>query len=68
MPGSPLYFSPEMLRESILGLNDDVWSLGIICYEILCGYFPFDISSPSELSNIFEKEIRQFPSGTDQFL
>lgn len=32
MFGSMLYFSPEMIRESILGLNDDVWSLGIICY------------------------------------
>ena len=41
MMGSPLYFSPEMLRESILGLNDDVCYLGIICYEILCGYYPF---------------------------
>lgn len=41
--GSPAYFSPEMMRQSVTHLHDDVWSLGIIMYELACNYYPFDI-------------------------
>jgi serine/threonine-protein kinase len=41
--GSPLYMSPEQLRSSKnVDLRADIWSLGVIVYEMLGGRAPFD--------------------------
>jgi len=40
--GSPMYMSPEILmRERYNPLSADVWSLGIVLYELLTGRTPF---------------------------
>ena len=37
------YASPEMLAcRKYLGVETDVWSLGVILYTLLCGGLPFD--------------------------
>jgi len=35
--GTPLYQTPEMIRENKSGLFTDLWALGCIIYEISCG-------------------------------
>jgi serine/threonine protein kinase len=41
--GSPLYMSPEQLMSSRnVDTQADIWSLGVICYELLTGKLPFD--------------------------
>lgn len=47
--GSPAYFSPEMIKTKKYNRKADIWCLGIIFYEVLCGYFPFDISNHKDL-------------------
>jgi serine/threonine protein kinase len=40
--GSPSYAPPEIIRgEPYDGLKSDMWNLGVILYELLSGYLPF---------------------------
>ncbi len=41
--GSPWYMSPEQLHSvPTIDARADIWSLGVIIYELLCSHVPFD--------------------------
>ena len=41
IPGTPLYMSPEQVRSDELDKRSDIFSLGVLTYEWLCGQKPF---------------------------
>jgi serine/threonine protein kinase len=50
--GSPLYFSPEQARGEAPSPASDVYSLGVVMYELLCGTPPFTASTSDELARL----------------
>jgi len=48
--GSPLYMAPERMRSATaVDPRTDIWSLGVILFELVSGEFPFDSASAPEL-------------------
>jgi serine/threonine protein kinase len=39
--GSPAYMSPEQIREQTLNVQTDIFSLGVVMYQLLTGHLPF---------------------------
>jgi serine/threonine-protein kinase len=56
--GSPVYMSPEQLRNAKdIGPRADIWSLGVVAYELLTGKPPFDGDGVGEIfAAILEKD------------
>ena len=47
--GTPQYMSPELIKENKLSFKNDIWSLGIIFYQLLVGVCPFDSNITEEI-------------------
>lgn len=43
--GSPAYMSPQQVRELALDHQTDIYSLGVVMYQLLTGQLPFQASS-----------------------
>ena len=52
MLGSPIYMAPEVLRGEIYTIKADIWSLGVVVYEMAFGFCPFQESSIARLINV----------------
>ena len=50
--GSPAYMSPEQLADLPLDHRTDIYSLGVLTYQLLTGHFPFHAPSVGELMRL----------------
>ena len=49
--GTPKYMAPEQLQGSVIDARTDVFATGVILYEMLAGYLPFEASTLAPIAN-----------------
>lgn len=60
--GTPLYMSPELVKEQPYDASSDLWSLGVILYELYVGQPPFYTNSIYSLINHIVKDPVKYPN------
>ncbi|NUO47531.1 MAG: serine/threonine protein kinase [Polyangiaceae bacterium] len=75
MLGSPLYMSPEQMKASgDVDARTDIWSIGVILYEMLTAVSPFDAATiPMICANVLSMpppklEMANAPEGLERIL
>lgn len=53
--GSPLYMAPEILRDRKYSEKSDIWSLGVLLFELLTKEHPYSCTSKTELWDMAKK-------------
>src|SRR5437588_6389995 len=61
--GTAAYLAPEQARGEEAGARADIYSLGVVAYQLLSGRLPYEASSLSELAL---KQQRESPAPLDQ--
>lgn len=63
--GTPAYMSPEQVKGELnaLGPNCDIYSLGVILYQLLTGHLPFE----GETFTVLAKLLTQDPTPPQEF-
>jgi serine/threonine protein kinase len=61
---TPAYAAPEQIRGEQVGIHSDVYSLGVVLYELLAGRLPFNLSSctPAQAEKVLTEQEAAKPS------
>ena len=59
--GTPEYLAPEMIKKEGHDTSIDIWDLGVLMFELLCGKPPFGGSTQGELFSNIKKHRINWP-------
>ena len=61
---TPAYAAPEQIRGEQVGIQSDVYSLGVVLYELLAGQLPFNLTkcTPSQAEKVLTEQEAEKPS------
>jgi eukaryotic-like serine/threonine-protein kinase len=61
---TPAYAAPEQIRGEQVGIQSDVYSLGVVLYELLAGQLPFNLTkcTPSQAEKVLTEQEAERPS------
>ncbi len=62
--GTPEYMSPEQCHGDEVTIQSDIYSLGVILFEMTCGRLPFTGSKPIEIA---VKHVQEQPPAPEMF-
>ncbi|XP_040923138.1 myosin light chain kinase, smooth muscle-like isoform X2 [Toxotes jaculatrix] len=60
MHGTPEFVAPEVINYEPVGLETDMWSIGVICFILLSGESPFQGNSDAETLALVTKAQYEF--------
>ena len=60
--GTPLYMSPSSITQNHYSAKSDIWSIGVIFYELLFGMVPWQADSDKVLVDLMTKKPLSFPA------
>ena len=60
--GSPIYMAPEILQNIKYNNKADIWSIGVIFYELLTGETPYKVKQYNELIDSIKHKDIKIPS------
>ena len=60
MSGTIAYMAPEVIESDQCDYKQDIWSLGVILYSLLCGNVPFSGKSREEVRRAILKDQLEF--------
>ena len=58
LTGSPMYMSPEVVKEEVAGPQSDIYSLGVVMYKLFTGEVPF---KPGNLHSVMYQIVNHSP-------
>mmetsp|Transcript_29498 Transcript_29498/g.68003 ORF Transcript_29498/g.68003 Transcript_29498/m.68003 type:complete len:549 (+) Transcript_29498:148-1794(+) len=67
--GTPHYMAPEIIKGRGYGLLVDIWAMGVILYEMVCGFLPFgnEVEIPQDVFKaIMQSTLKFSDSYADQ--
>src|SRR5262249_21743521 len=60
--GTPNYMSPEQVRGEELDAGADLFSFGVVLYQMVAGFVPFRGESPEAITNAILHQAPEAPS------
>lgn len=61
MVGSPIYMAPEILKGCNYSIKADIWSMGVVLFEMLFGYCPYEDRTIARLINQIDHKMLSIP-------